>query len=372
MKALISFFIILLVSCTNQKQIECPTMTFDISQKTTLNPEDIECKFIALETTDKCLIRTIIDIHFYDNKIFVVDGLKNGKVFIFDDQGKFITQIGSFGNGPGEYIQPYRMHIDEKNNQITIADTRLNKLIHYRLDNYKYISDQKAFNFSNCAWLSDGNILWFDAVGFDTGKRETYFLQIKNKELNTIAYYGETKEMPHYGIGEQAFYQFNGNMYISFPYSPVVYQVIEKGIQPRFKLDFGIQKMPSYDFFLDLFSKGSSGPEIMLKSDYINSFNIFETNSYIAANYYSKNFECYFGFYNKDTKEYNALSNKDLAKIMELPNTRHICKTIKDYFIMQLDAKDMLNKHSTHNELNKILKDTNEESNPIICMFKFK
>lgn len=325
-----------------------------------------------METNDKCLLRAIVDIHFYDNKIFIIDGLNNSKVFVFDNQGEFIDQIGHIGNGPGGYLQPYRMYIDEKNNQITIADTRLNKLIHYRLDNYKYLSDQKAFNFSNCAWLSDGNILWFDAVGFDSGKRKNYFIQITDKELNTIAYYGETKEMPHYGIGEQAFYQFDGKMYISFPYSPVVYQATSKGIQQRYKLDFGIQKMPSYDFFLDLFSKGASGPEIMLKSDYINSFNIFETNRYIAANYFSKNFESYLGFYNKQTKESNALSSKDFAKILGLPDASFIRKTVDDYFLMQLNTKDIINKKSSYRELDEILKNMTEESNPVICMFKLK
>lgn len=372
MKILALSLIILLASCTQQdKQTESLTLEFDISQKSTLSPKDIECKFIALETNDKCLLRAIIDIHFYDNKIFIIDGLNNSKLFVFDNQGKFIDQIGHIGDGPGEYIQPYRMHIDEKNNRITIADTRFNKLIHYRLDNFKYISDQKAFNFSNCAWLPDGNILWFSPVGFDTGKRKRYFIQITDKELNTIVYHGETQELPPYGIGEWTLFQFNNNTYISFPFAPVVYQVTSNDIQARFNLNFGTQKMPSAEYFIDFFKEnGASGANIMLRSDYINSFNVFETNNYIATSYFSKNFETYLGFYNKQTKKSNALSCKDFAKLFGLPDAGYIRKTAGDYFIMQLNAKDIVNKRSSYRELDEILKTMTEESNPVMCLFK--
>lgn len=373
MKTLILLFAILLISCTKQeKRTECPIITFDISQKVTLSHKDIECKFIALETNDKCLLRAIVDIHFYDNKIFIIDGIKNSKVFIFDNQGKFISQIGDIGSGPGEYAQPYRMHIDKKDNQIIIADTRLNKLIHYRLDNFKYISDQKAFNFSDCAWLPDGNILWFNTIGFDTGKRKNYFIQITDKELNTITYHGKTQELPPYCIGEQTLFQFNEESYIAYPFTSVVYQVTSNDIQERFKLSFGVQEMPSSEYFINLFKEnGASGPDIMLRSDYINSFNVFETNNYIATSYFSKNFESYLGFYNKQTKETNALSCKDFSRLFQLPNVSFIRKAIDNYFIMQLNAKEIVNKQSSYKELNDISKKLTEESNPILCLFKF-
>jgi len=59
-------------------------------------------------------------------QIYVLDRGSN-LIKIFDQDGKFVSHFGGKGNGPGEFIQPTRMFIDDKD-QKYIYDLQLSKL----------------------------------------------------------------------------------------------------------------------------------------------------------------------------------------------------------------------------------------------------
>ena len=61
-------------------------------------------RLVRLETNDDCLIRDIDRIFLCDGKLVVFDDAED-KVFIFDDNGKFLKSIGKKGSGPQEYDQ---------------------------------------------------------------------------------------------------------------------------------------------------------------------------------------------------------------------------------------------------------------------------
>lgn len=64
-------------------------------------------ELIPLETTEKNLIGEVNRIVFDDNKYYVrsTNSMQNGKLFVFDKDGKFLQQIGRKGGGPDEYIE---------------------------------------------------------------------------------------------------------------------------------------------------------------------------------------------------------------------------------------------------------------------------
>jgi hypothetical protein len=62
------------------------------------NPEYSKLKMVKLETSASCLIRYITQIEISDSVIFVLDN--NTSVYAFDWEGRFIAQIGRFGQGP--------------------------------------------------------------------------------------------------------------------------------------------------------------------------------------------------------------------------------------------------------------------------------
>lgn len=365
---------LLLMACTQATRIvdDVPLITFDITKESDWTADSIECKFIPLETKDECLLATLVDVQFYKDKIFILDGYQKGQVMVFSLEGKFITRIGQTGDGPGDYLMPQKIHIDAQRNRITIVDIRLNRLIHYRLDDFKYISYQNAFNHADCIWLADGNILWYNCIGFDTGKREHYFVYITNANLEEIAYWGKTEELSPYMVAEHALFQHDKQTYISFPFSPMIYRVSSEKLEPVTELSFGKQILPPDDYIAVMVKDGIQGSERMMKSDYVNSYTAYETPEYMAVTYYSRNFDSYLGFYNKKTKETHSFSMEMFAKRFGVIGGKLILRRNDDCFVMPLYAKRLKKQQTFREDLNQISENMTEEDNPVLCLFKFK
>ncbi|WP_106831899.1 6-bladed beta-propeller [Parabacteroides pacaensis] len=95
--------------------------------------------FVPLETTDECIISFVMNLKIIDSLIYINDGLK--RLLVFDSNGKFKYQIGSKGNGPGEYLE-MRDYIIYKD-RIEILDFK--KILTYSLTG-EYIKT-KHFDF---------------------------------------------------------------------------------------------------------------------------------------------------------------------------------------------------------------------------------
>ncbi len=50
-----------------------------------------------------------------DGKFIISDPMSNA-VFVFGRDGKFLSRIGGVGSGPGEFISPNKIALDEKGN----------------------------------------------------------------------------------------------------------------------------------------------------------------------------------------------------------------------------------------------------------------
>ncbi|MDR1610139.1 MAG: 6-bladed beta-propeller [Candidatus Symbiothrix sp.] len=79
-----------------------------------------KCQFVKLQTTDDCLIKWIEKIEFDDNKIFIMD--ENEKIFVFNNEGKFLNAIGKTGLGPEEQLTVFDFYLDKKSAIINVVD----------------------------------------------------------------------------------------------------------------------------------------------------------------------------------------------------------------------------------------------------------
>lgn len=65
--------------------------------------EHLECRFIPLETKDSVLLKDLYRVCWVDDRIFVFDRSDEiNALFVFSDQGNFITRVGLRGQGPKE------------------------------------------------------------------------------------------------------------------------------------------------------------------------------------------------------------------------------------------------------------------------------
>lgn len=87
---------------------------------------------INLEVPGNPPLIVVQDIVFSENFLLILDRIHG--LLKFDKNGSFIRTIGKKGEGPEEYIIPYAIHLNEKENSVLVADWEKRIVISYDLD----------------------------------------------------------------------------------------------------------------------------------------------------------------------------------------------------------------------------------------------
>ena len=140
--------------------------------------------FIPLETKDSVLLKDLYRVCWVDDRIFVFDRSDEiNALFVFSDQGNFITRVGLRGQGPEEYLYLTHFFVDEKERILTLVDFGGTALLRYDLDTYQYISTQDVADyFVDCAPLDKENWIWYYPLGFATPQRENFYLKATDRK----------------------------------------------------------------------------------------------------------------------------------------------------------------------------------------------
>ena len=117
--------------CTEKSIIK---ENIDIDNLTSVSIFDLfeSLDVIQLETNDECLISTIAQVLFYDNRYYVFDIRQQG-LFCFDTNGKFLFKIFRKGQGPEEYLYLCSITIDSFNEQLLLLEP-FGNLLAFSLD----------------------------------------------------------------------------------------------------------------------------------------------------------------------------------------------------------------------------------------------
>jgi hypothetical protein len=91
-----------------------------------------ELQFIKLDDREEALVNAFL-VYLSDN-YFLTQASGNIPCKLFDKQGKYITDIGAFGQGPGEYRYLYAGQIDEPNGRIYLMTYTTESLLVYDLE----------------------------------------------------------------------------------------------------------------------------------------------------------------------------------------------------------------------------------------------
>lgn len=83
--------------------------------------EDIldSVKILSLETNEESLIGEIVQVEFFEDRIFIYDMVLGGSVIIFDTDGKFIKRLPC-GNGPDEISRVVGISFDKWNEELLV------------------------------------------------------------------------------------------------------------------------------------------------------------------------------------------------------------------------------------------------------------
>lgn len=367
MRLFLLFAIALLCSCSRQEQSSnIKTLSFGDNNEFDIN-DVMACKFIPLETSEDCLISKVEQIIINENKIYINSG--KDKLLVFDTSGKFITQIGNKGNGPGEYRSIWNFHVDNKKQILTVADAGQNRIIYYSLGDYRHIETKTLFYFTDCCWLSDNNIAWLFWGGYESKDKDRYYIKITDERLNELKLLHPLDYKFTYPVlcGSQ-FYTLNQKSYLNLPYTPAIYEITSQSITPSYRLSLGQHKFAPSEWMEKEAERDYSA---IVQTDYISSQNVKETDNYISVSYYAKGANAFIGFYNKKTGQSCKYPLPEFIRHTGLTGTDIVVDTFKDSFITCLDASVLKRyPNSKIAKLKIISENINEEDNPVICFIK--
>lgn len=91
-----------------------------------------DLKMVRLDNRDEALIgRTTIIV---TERYILTRNNKQNPFKLFDKKGKFLTTIGAYGRGPGEYQNVYDEYLDDANETIYILPWQSDKLLRFKTD----------------------------------------------------------------------------------------------------------------------------------------------------------------------------------------------------------------------------------------------
>ncbi|MDR3245048.1 MAG: 6-bladed beta-propeller, partial [Prevotellaceae bacterium] len=164
-----------------------------IKRENTFRTSDIFKKInvIILEDHDYAILSDISSLQIFENKIFILDAYKISKLFVFDKStGKYLMQIGAYGEGPGEYRGITDFCIDTIRKEIYLLDDPAKRVYKYNIETGKYIAylqlpvgecDYRYIVFSDenlylntMHWEYEKNDSRLMEIDFETGKYKEY------------------------------------------------------------------------------------------------------------------------------------------------------------------------------------------------------
>ena len=360
-----------LASCTN-KDVNDNDVFFSKSQKN-VKTSDImkDCSLIKLETQDKNLILDVSMMKIWKDRIYILDCFAQNKtIWVYDINGKYVGRVGALGQGPGEYIMPMSLVVDETNNQILVKDVAQNKLLYYDAQTLSCVKEMSIPFYSDCLeYLGPDRLIWYVGSGCANQGDFQKHIQITDMNLNVVDNFMPRMDFPKRGLYNvmSYFHRYKGNAYFHHPFSEYVYAYENQSdsIVNEYVLSFENLQIPSMDYLRN------NQKDIIkqLKVDgYIQYYDLLENDKKILC-YFGRNDKAHIGVYSKERKigYYTEVENLDddlgILKFIR-PKTVY-----NDHFVSVVYTED-LEAITEKSIIYPLVKDETDGGNPIVLLYK--
>ena len=234
--------LLLLLSCSHKKEgsknESILKINVDPLQSTDKDLTDIlkNIRYIQLETSSNCLLNSISKIEIEKEKIFIFTSGRNGNLFCFDLNGKYLFSVGSQGNGPGEYVFLTDFYIDRKLNCIWVGDDA-RKILKYDLSG-NFIEQYKVdFSINNLFPLPDDSESMAIRLGYY--KDKNYSFVIYNLRENKITYAKEQIYEIERIVAQSSFFENRKDILYGAVFNDTIFRLSKEGLEPHILIDFG-------------------------------------------------------------------------------------------------------------------------------------
>lgn len=178
----------------------------------------------------------------HNNRLFLLD--KSTKtILVYTMQGDYLFSINKHGQGPGEFMAINNFFIADNN--LTLIDHQLLKLLSFSTDTGKFIREKKfpTTDFSNFI-KHDAHYLVLNPPLDNKKESDKFLLTVMNDKFKT-----QSRYLPYKGGSNilfssgEAFQLVAGEISILPTYSQTIYGFKEGKIYPKLTLDFGNHNM---------------------------------------------------------------------------------------------------------------------------------
>ena len=358
--------------------------------------EDVE--YVKLETTDDCLLAGTARVFITNDDIYTLNNYSDYKLLRFDRKtGKFISQIGSIGQGPKEMINP--CFVFAKDSLVYVTSTSTDKVYVYTNENQfirsvPFCKDRSSFEDGVGQTIS---VIDHQYIVRHPGQLQSQFnynqymaAEVIDMNSNRLFAMRDTSDV--YGImltldWDPVRWYYKGN--INFYNEPdrTVYAVTKDSIIPRYHFNLGDNKWPVMD--------GKLTKEFF---KYIKFKSFRETEDYLYL-YWNQSQKGYFARFNKKTETLDVQEqgkfwgagwhlgvpglkndidgcnrNVDFIRLMDEQSSivNMISASGKEDYIKVLKESQEVKFPEKRQQLLKLLEEMGEEDNQILAIYKLK
>jgi hypothetical protein len=367
----------LFVACSSNRnetslsnQQICLELTDDIQLS-----DSLEFIFIPLETSEQCLIGVVEQVEIQDDKIYVLDSNQMA-LFVFDMEGKFLTQIGNRGAGPGEYITPMSFDFDLSANTIIVNDIEKKELLCFDLDDYrfKYTKDLPE-HYSSFSILSNHSISFFSPSGvLKEQRKEDYYVLTCDSLLNLEHTYfpADFKSGYSYTLGGRNFYRVGNRAFVYHQQIPVIYEIAGDEIKTHYELIPGTFDFPPVAYLKEESRNNAYFLPTLLHSGYISAYMVCETEELLCIMFTQDVSQYYYGIYHKSSQKGYLYTANGFAVNVGVRIPLYLKGTAGQYIIGVLKPSFMGKPYTPNADLQPLLDKLSPEDNPVLCLFKWK
>lgn len=254
-------------------------------------------RFIPLETTLQSIINKIDKCVIKDERFYILDK-KQQSIFIFTNEGKFITRFNRLGKGPDEYIELTDFEIGDQG-ELLVFDAVNRKLLSYNRE-FDITGNTRVCYGDKMLLLNDGTVI----IYADAPEKKEYAINVFDKNGSIQQTFLQTSDdegiRPAYSREKNLDYQ-NGSISLvrSFDYN--VYEIKNDSLDIKYRFDFGKENMPEgllKGSYVEVFQNVLKDESVQMLDNYI------ETNDWITFEVNGKGI-----FYEKKKNRYYIPAN---------------------------------------------------------------
>ena len=212
---LLAYCLICSYACTSQPQSTTgiPVVDFEkeYPQKDLLVSENADVEYVRLETTDEVLLDGLAGLYLsVTDRYIVTNNSKEGRIFVFNRQGKHLYNFMRKGNSGEEFMYAKKVRVDDKAEEIFVLDAR-NKVLVYTLDGkFKRVLDlpkdmraDDLWNYDN-EWLLSYDNYNLDREGLTCAEQPFFLISKKDGQVKRIGVNAKDR------IGPRIYFEKNG------------------------------------------------------------------------------------------------------------------------------------------------------------------